>query len=277
MPSPPRFVLRSAAVASALATAVLVSVAAARAEPVTFAREGMSLRGELFRPAGSGPFPAVVALHGCSGLYRRDGDLSSRHADWAKRLTALGYIVLFPDSFGSRGAGSQCQTDERVTRPRERVGDAIAAKLFLQSRADVKAGAISLLGWSNGGSTVLHAVAQAQSGFAAAVALYPGCRIPSQQSDWHARIPLLILIGAADDWTPAAPCEALAERSRAAGEPASIVTYPEAWHDFDHPGLAVHENRGLAYTAGRNGFAHSGTNPAARADALARVPAFLAR
>ena len=27
-----------------------------------------ALRGLLLRPSGAGPFPAVVALHGCSGL-----------------------------------------------------------------------------------------------------------------------------------------------------------------------------------------------------------------
>jgi dienelactone hydrolase len=253
------------------------------AEPVTFRGQGQgrALQGELFRPEGPGPFPAIVALHGCAGLYGRRGDLSPRHADWAERLVAQGYLVLFPDSFGSRGAGPQCKTAERVTRPaKERMADAIAARTYLQSRADVKPNAISLLGWSNGGSTVLYAVARApsktdtKSDFAAAVAFYPGCRLPLQHGDWHARIPLLILIGASDDWTPAKPCQALAQGARATGEPVSIAVYPDAYHDFDHPKLAVHETAGLAFTADGEGAAHSGTNAAARADALSRVPAF---
>ncbi len=37
----------------------------------------------------------------------------------------------------------------------------------------------------------------------------------------------------------------------------------------------MRERRGLAFTANHNGLAHTGTNPAARADALRRVPAFL--
>ena len=69
----------------------------------------------------------------------------------------------------------------------------------------------------------------------------------------------------------------LVDRTRASGEPVSIVTYPGAWHDFDHPDLPVHVVGGLAYTAEGGGSAHTGTDPGARADALRRVPAFLAR
>jgi dienelactone hydrolase len=171
-----------------------------------------------------------------------------------------------------------------VARPsRERVDDAIAARAYLQLRGDVRKNAVSLLGWSNGGSTVIYAVrrdrAPADSGpdFAAAVAFYPGCRTPFEGGRWNARLPLLILIGEADDWTPAAPCRALAGDAAKAGEPVSIVTYPGAYHDFDHPNLPKRIRRGLAYTGDGRGQAHIGTDPAARADALRRVPAWLGR
>ena len=111
---------------------------------------------------------------------------------------------------------------------------------------------------------------------ARAVAFYPGCRVPAK-GYWHSRLPLLILIGEADDWTPAEPCRALAERAQASGKPVSIVTYPGAYHDFDHPNLPIHVVGGLAYTADGRGSAHTGTDPSARADAIGRVLAFLAR
>ena len=267
----------------ALMAAALVP-SPAGAEPVTFPGQRLAIHGELFRPGGPGPFPAIIALHGCAGLYERRGDLSPRHADWAERLTAQGYLVLFPDSFGSRDAPPQCKVKDRVTRPAdERTADAIAAKTYLASRPDVKPNAISLLGWSNGAAAVLYAVGRtrgtsgATPDFASAVAFYPGCRIPAKNRDWHTATPLLILIGASDDWTPAKPCEALAQSAKATGEPVSIVVYPGAYHDFDHPKLAVHETADLAFTAAGGGSAHSGTNPAARADALRRVPEFLAK
>src|SRR5262245_17353733 len=116
--------------ASVMAVAGAVPVEAA--ETVTFPGNSVTLTGVLYHPEGSGPFPAVVALHGCGGVNGRSGSLSARHADWADRLVAAGFIVLFPDSFGSRGAtGQQCTTRDRVTRPsRERVGDANAARSF---------------------------------------------------------------------------------------------------------------------------------------------------
>jgi dienelactone hydrolase len=160
------------------------------------------------------------------------------------------------------------------------VADALAAKAYLQSRRDVKGDAVSLMGWSNGGSTVLHAVQKGREApgdkpdFARAIAFYPGCRVPSERG-WQARLPLMILIGAADDWTPAAPCQALVGAAGAKGEPVSIVVYPGAYHDFDHPNLVLRSHSDLAYTADRDGKAHTGTDGAARRDALDRVPAFL--
>jgi len=256
-----------------------------RAETVEFPGEDVTLHGELFRPAGAGPFPAVVALHGCGGLYGKDGGLSPRHADWAKRLTEAGFIVLLPDSFGSRGLESQCNTSERVARAsRERPDDALAAGDYLKSRSDVKQAAVNLLGWSNGGSTVLYTlrnVARDRSGkagpFVKAIAFYPGCRVPLERGNWHSAIPFLVLIGEADDWTPAAPCRTLVDQAKAAGEPVSIVTYPGAYHDFDHPDQKLHIHRGLAFTASGSGVAHSGTNMPARTDSIARVLEFLAR
>jgi dienelactone hydrolase len=48
------------------------------------------LTGFLFRPTGAGPFPAIVALHGCSGPGAASRELSKRHADWAERLVRAG-------------------------------------------------------------------------------------------------------------------------------------------------------------------------------------------
>jgi dienelactone hydrolase len=78
-------------------------------------------------------------------------------------------------------------------------------------------------------------------------------------------------------WTAAAPCVDLTTAAKSNGLPVDIVTYPNAYHDFDHPNLPIHTIDGLAFTASGTGQVHTGTNPAARADAIMRVPAFLAR
>lgn len=244
--------------------------------------EPATLDAMLFKPQGQGPFPAVVAMHGCSGLWSsKDGSaLSPRHADWGQRLAALGYVVIFPDSFGSRDLGPQCKNGDRQVEPyRERVEDANAARRYLQTLPYVKPTAIGLLGWSNGGSSVLYTVRPkdrpkaGSSDFRAAVAFYPGCTAPAEKGDWATRVPLLILMGDADDWTPAKPCKALA-----ASDPdkVKLILYPGAYHDFDNEAQKLHELHGLAYTANDDGVAHAGLNPAARAAALKDVPDFLA-
>jgi dienelactone hydrolase len=244
------------------------------------------LKGLLFRPEGPGPFPAVIALHGCGGL-GAGGKLGARHADWAGRLKAQGMIVLFPDSFGSRGLGSQCLVADRTVRPnRERVGDTYAARAYLLGRDDVRKDRVSLLGWSNGGSTVLWSIASERKpkddrpDFHAAVAFYPGCRLVAQAAerrDWTPRLPLMVLIGDADTWTPVAPCRDLTRISVDAGRPVTLMNYAGATHDFDHPGLKITKRTGLPFTGDNSGEALVGTDPAAREDAIERVPAFLLR
>src|ERR1700729_786612 len=51
------------------------------------------LRGLLVKPEGSGPFPAVVALHGCGGLFDKQGNLKARESAWGQLLTSNGYAI----------------------------------------------------------------------------------------------------------------------------------------------------------------------------------------
>lgn len=273
---------RAFVLAIGLASSLAAPANAGGYERVRITHDDYELDAVLYRPAGPGPFPAVVALHGCGGLWRDKDTLSSRHTDWGERLVAAGFIVLMPDSYGSRGLGSQCGVKDLTIRPsRERVGDAAAARRWLQERPDVRQDAISLLGWSGGGSTILAAIrrdrrpADKRPDFLRAVAFYPGCRTQSESRSFEARLPTLILMGEADDWTPPAPCDFLAKAARARGEPVDLVVYPGAVHDFDHPRLELREKEGIAFSATGTGKAMVGTDPAAREDAIRRVKAFL--
>jgi dienelactone hydrolase len=267
----------------ALLTLLAAGPALAAPERVTIDRPGgLKLEAMLYRPAGPGPHPAIVALHGCGGLWRTRSRraVTARSADWAERLTGLGFVVLFPDSFGSRGLGSQCTVKARLVRPApERVADAKAARDWLATRPDVRADRIGLIGWSNGGSTVLYTVRPREApkpgkpDFSLAVAFYPGCRLPDAKAAFASRVPLLILIGEADNWTPAEACRKLAAHN---ASNVTLKTYPGAYHDFDDASQKLHKRTGLANSADGTGTAMSGLDPAARADAITRVPAFLA-
>jgi dienelactone hydrolase len=143
------------------------------------------------------------------------------------------------------------------------------------------------MGGSHGGSTTLASMlapdgGRALDGFMAAVALYPSCRPSSRvwqnaSSVYRAVAPLLILIGDADDWTPAEDCRRLADAARSAGSPVTIKIYPGVHHSFDssRPTRYV-ASRVNANAPGRRG-ATTGGDPAAWADAIEQVAAFFAR
>lgn len=259
---------------SSLLAAALFAALPAAAEVVTFDANGTTLTAELFRPAGTGPFPAVIAMHGCSGLYTRNRTrMSARHEDWAQRLVAAGYVVLFPDSFNPRGYAQICTKDHRPITPKDRADDALAAARWLTARPDVDGTRLSLLGWSHGAMSVLWTVRPdflpAAPRFAHAFAFYPGCREIARLPGWQPSVPLTVLSGGADDWTQPAPCRELA---RTTGF--HFIEYPGAYHDFDAPGIAVHVRTGLSSV--KSGKAHIGTDPQAREAAIAEVMTTLA-
>ena len=267
----------------ALTAATLWTFAASAQENVDISEGAVTLHATLYRPDGAGPFPAVIALHDCGGINGRPATTTQLYSEWAKLLVADGFVVIFPDSFGSRGAGSQCRVHAPTIRSsNERVADAEATRTWLQAQTFVRPEHVSLLGWSSGGSTALWAVrpnAKPPDGkpdFRSAVALYPGCR-RSRETAWSARIPTLILIGSADDWKLASTCQQMVAGARGRSARVEIVVYPGAHHEFDRANSPLRLLTGLAHTADPSGRVHSGTNPAARADALKRVPQWLAR
>jgi dienelactone hydrolase len=267
----------------ALAAAALWTSASAAAENVDISEDTVTLHATLYRPEGAGPFPAIVALHDCGGINGRPAATAQLYGEWAKLLVADGFVVIFPDSFGSRGLGTQCRVRLPAIRSsNERVTDAEAARHWLQTQAFVRPEHVSLLGWSSGGTTALWAVrpnTQPHDGkpdFRSAVALYPGCR-RLRETAWSARIPTLVLVGSADDWKLASTCQQMVAGAHGRSARAVIVVYPGAHHEFDRANSPLRLRTGLAHTADPSGRAHSGTNPAARADALKRVPQWLAR
>ncbi|MBX9697842.1 MAG: hypothetical protein K2X74_00340, partial [Acetobacteraceae bacterium] len=92
----------------------------ARARTVTFpGPEGVTLRALLVPAEGGRRGVPVIALHGCGGIGGPDRPIlpPRRERDWAARLSALGYPVLFPDSFGSRGVTEVCRAGEGAILP----------------------------------------------------------------------------------------------------------------------------------------------------------------
>lgn len=254
----------------------------------------------LSKPAGDGPFPAVVILHDCSGLGPRSSGAPWR---WTSELVSRGYVTIWPDSFGPRGRPHGVCTDATPpgVPPELRAGDAYAALTYLRSLPYVAGRRIAVMGGSHGGSSTLATivdtpenVARAGSGFAAAIALYPGCArkfggwsverakgpgrpVSGYSGTFKPLAPLLILSGELDDWTPAEPCRRLAAAARAAGHPVEIKVYPGAHHAFDSPAPVryVAERVNINSATGRG--ATTGGNAQAWADSIGQVERFLAQ
>jgi dienelactone hydrolase len=240
------------------------------------------LHAQLYKPDGDGPFPTVIALHGCGGLAGRSESIQPRYRDWAEQLLKDGNAVLLPDSYGSRELGPQCHIKERrVLARRERVADIIASRQWLMQQPWAAHHRISLLGWANGASALLWAVRPQLSwrnvgpDFRSAIAFYPDCRL-SAGLGWSARVPTLLLIGAKDDVSSPPACRQMIDGAHGRSALTRIVVYPSAYHDFDRANLPLHAIGPTAdATDPENG--HVGTDAEARADSQKRVVEWLAR
>jgi hypothetical protein len=87
-------------------------------------------------------------------------------------------------------------------------------------------------------------------------------------------MPLLFLMGDADNWNPAAPCREMLAWA-GSGAPIEAHFYPDAHHTFDHPNLPLQVVSSIKLPPDGHSPT-SGTNPSARADAIVKVKAFLA-
>src|SRR4051794_24740593 len=115
----------------------------------------LTLAAYLSRPPGDGPAPAVVMLHGCSGLVASERP-TSLYRDWRDAFVKEGFVVLMVDSASSRGFGQTCTAGEARKRMwAERPSDAYAALAFLQAQPFIDPARVSLGGWSQGGGVVL--------------------------------------------------------------------------------------------------------------------------
>ncbi len=200
--------------------------------------------GYLTKPDGAGPFPAIVHLHGCSGLadaFKAGTEMGM----WPARLAGWGYVVLTVDSFTTRGVRQACTGDPAPPMAdsigalvfQSRRGDAAGALAWLSRQPFVDARRIAVIGFSQGAITTLAAVGRHDAAlfehegdrtFKAAVAFYPAC-----PADGTMTVPTLILAGELDDWTPVTTCSAMMAGRTGAGSPVRLIIYPGAYHAFD--------------------------------------------
>lgn len=163
------FRLAAAALLVALVVPVLVKQAVGEAERRKFdfvrleetsyrevrfrnAEHDLDLAGMLFLPAGEGPFPAAVVIHG-SGTSRRDNGWYLTLSD---HLQASGIVVLLPDKRGSE----ESEGDWRTASLEDLATDTVAAVSYLLEQQEVAISSVGVVGLSQGGKIAPLAAAR---------------------------------------------------------------------------------------------------------------------
>jgi dienelactone hydrolase len=208
--------------------------------PETYQGREIQLKTWLQTPGGPGPFNTIMIIPGCDGL---DSNGWAQMQTWAHWLMQLNYAVMMIDSFTPRGVTNTCGNGGLV-QGELHAADAYTAAAYISRLPQLRGGKIGAMGFSHGGWGVLEAASDRMAGIvalrarlaaenisiAALVSVYPACYRHVQASFL---VPLLILIGAKDDWTPAGPCQRLAAVARDNGSEVALKVYPNAVHVFD--------------------------------------------
>lgn len=259
--NPPASQPPAATEAPSAAPATTAPAPALTGERITFENGDLTLGGMLWKPAGDGPFRAVLWNHGSEKGPGIDGSNPLLGPVFA----AEGYVFFMPFRRGqgtSEGTWIVDATDAAAPADRpaviarlhatEQLSDQLAGLAYLRSLAYVDDATIVVAGWSYGGIQTVLGAGDASAGYRAAVAFTPASQAWAGNTDLQAamteaatgaEIPFLF-IQAENDYS-LVPTEALRD---AIGEAGGVVTrsiYPafgtttQDGHEFAVRGSAI--------------------------------------
>jgi carboxymethylenebutenolidase len=193
--------------------------AALQPQLVNFQTGSLALAGWLWRPQGSGPFPAVLYNHGSEKL---PGTVESLAVPFVQR----GYVFFVPHR---RGQGSTLL----VRLHEEQLNDQLAALTFLRTQPFVDGARIAAYGFSFGGIQTMLAVENPSFAYRAAVNCSGAAQSWEGSPDLRARLTKaaqgagapVYFLQAANDYS-LEPNRALAAAMTAAGKSFTEKVYP---------------------------------------------------
>jgi dienelactone hydrolase len=228
----------------------------AQFKPFPLTHAGAGLVGQMIRPEGEGPFPAVLVMYSAYGLGPH-----VKHA--AERLAAQGYLALCTDMYGggayypnpAEAGGDFAAIMARPELLRERCRawfDALAAHPLADPAR------IAAIGYCFGGKCVLE-LARSGADAKAVVSFHGVLTTHAPAAPGAFRGEVAAWCGAQDPYAPLADIDALRGELEAAGASYQIHTLGEVAHSFTDPDAAKAGRPGIAYDARADRLSWAGT------------------
>ncbi len=211
-----------------LVLSVSAPVLAVEGKTVSYKSGDETVSAMLYKPAGKGPFPALIVIHEWWGLN-----------DWVKeqaaKLADEGYVALAIDLYRGKVADSPEMAHELMRGvPEDRATrDLKAAYEYLAAQADVKKDRIGSIGWCMGGGYSLD-VALAEPHLAATVINY-GHLATDPEELKKIQAPILGLFGGQDRGITPDDVKKFQQAMEKLGKKIDVKIYPDAGHAFENP------------------------------------------
>ncbi len=175
------------------------------------------------KPAGAGPFPAVVVLQEWWGLNEHIKDVT-------RRVAAEGYLALAPDLYHGTVTADPNEAGKLMgaLKPDAAVRDMKAAVDFLAHRA-AKADRIGVTGFCMGGRLAL--LLAANDARVKASAGWYGVPVPDDATLKRIKAEVLYIYGDQDPFVPKTEVDRLSAALKAGGVKGKVAIYP-APHAF---------------------------------------------
>jgi carboxymethylenebutenolidase len=199
---------------------------------------GDGLRAYYGKPAGEGPFPAVVIYIEAFGVNDHFEKLTARFAE-------AGFVAITPDIYDSK-IYAYDDLDNAIGHLKRMDDDTVIAQTaatvdFLEKRSEVKSGDICVTGFCMGGRYTFLANAALASRFKAAASFYGGGIGPVE--DFAGRkilldrvgemqAPIMLWYGSQDQSIPAEEHGRIAEAITAANKRYTMTVFPDVGHGF---------------------------------------------
>jgi len=213
---------------TALVCLFAISAVAAESHEVSYRSGNETVHAILYKPAGDGPFPALVVIHEWWGLN-----------DWVKQqadlYAQLGYVALAIDLYRGQVATTPDEAHEIMRGvPEDRAQrDLLAATAYLRSLETVNPKHVGAIGWCMGGGYALD-LAVADPKLRVAVINY-GHLATDDATLKKIHADILGIFGGQDRGIPPASVKKFEAQMKALHKKVEIHIFPDAGHAFENP------------------------------------------